>query len=611
MSALLDHRGRPFPPAPSANGHANGNGKKAIPPEDRPELRPTTYLSRRRTIHASYDAARPSVEFDNYWANADRLDADSANSKSVRDTLVSRSRYETGSNGYYDGLLQTVANFVVGKGPALRMQEPDKAFNRAVELAWWRWCKAVLYRRKLWCLCHAKVQDGGGFAVMRINPNLNHPVKLDLVLFETEQCTSPRLPFVAEGRIDGIHFDQFGNPTFYDVLRYHPGGQWSPVRFEDAEKIPTAWVVHWYTLRRPGQQRGVPEFRSTLNVGASHRRWREATVTAAESAADFAVLLHTTLPPENGPDPVAPFSSTPIDKRSQAALPMGWDATQMEAHHPNSTYEAFHRSQINEQARPKSIPQNIAMCDSSGYNFASGKLDQETFFLGVDIEREDGDDLANEKVFARWWELAVLTYGWNADPREPGAHRWDWPKHPVGDIGAVASANDTRLKNGTLSPSEEASNGGLDFEDRLEIMAKDYGKSVEDMRTILLRNNLAQGAADGTDPAADDGGLPAADDGDAAGDPAMATAKGAASAGDVQGTALNGAQIASLLLICDKLAARSYPPEAVTALVKASFPLMDPALIEAFVTSLRNAPATPRPAPSPTPPPGDPNADQP
>ena len=60
-------------------------------------------------VRATYDAARTTDEFKNHWANADALDADSANSKAVRATLVQRSRYEVGNNGYADGMVQPKA----------------------------------------------------------------------------------------------------------------------------------------------------------------------------------------------------------------------------------------------------------------------------------------------------------------------------------------------------------------------------------------------------------------------------------------------------------------------------------------------------------------------
>ena len=134
------------------------------------------------------------------------------------------------------------------------------------------------------------------------------------------------------------------------------------------------------------------------------------------------------------------MTSVEFQKRMMLALPHGWGGNQMKAEHPNATYEAFLKSQINETARPKSIPYNLAACDSSSYNYASGRLDHQTYFIALDVEREDANDLVLDPLFELWWQEAVLTFGWNADPRRPPPHLWDWPKHPVADIVADVRA---------------------------------------------------------------------------------------------------------------------------------------------------------------------------
>lgn len=440
---------------------------------------------RRRDVQASYDAARTTDEFKNYWANADSLDADGANSRSVRATLVNRARHEVANNGFSDGLVQTHANYLVGKGPSLRLQTLTPEFNTLVETQWHLWAKAVLFRRKLWCMAHAKVQDGEPFGIVRNNPKVRHAVKLDVVLIETEQCQTPMLPYSVPGYIDGIKFDEFGNPEWYDILPNHPGGQFGFMLTGQPEPVPARFILHWFQLRRPGQHRGVPEFRSTLNVGASSRRFREATVASAETAADISVLLQTAFPPDEV-DQVTPMTSVDFQKRMMLALPHGWGGNQMKAEHPNATYESFLKSQINETARPKSIPYNLAACDSSSYNYASGRLDHQTYFIALDVEREDANDLVLDPLLDLWWQEAVLAFGWDADPGQPPPHLWDWPKHPVADVQAENGAKDTRLRNGSAYPSQVYSEEGRDFEDELPKMAQDYGVPPEQMRQILL-----------------------------------------------------------------------------------------------------------------------------
>lgn len=453
-----------------------------------------SFVRRRRpaSIDGSYEAARDTAEFSTYWSQADGLDADSANSRAVRAKLVKRSRYETANNGFVDGIHQTYATDVIGKGPKLRMTTASAELNAVVELAFTKWAKTIQLRRKLWCMCHAKTQDGEPFGILRNNPNIRGKIKLDLTLIETEQCQTPALPMGDDNYIDGIKFDEFGNPEWYDILKKHPGGtsQFSNV----AEQVPARFVLHWFLMRRPGQHRAVPEFRSTLNVGAGSRRHREATLAAAETAADFAAMIHTSMPP-NDEDQVTPLTTTEIQKRMMIALPAGYDVTQMRAEHPGVAYEEFHRSQIREQARPKSMPINKAMGDSSQHNFASGRLDHLTYYQQIDdVEREDCNGLVLDPLFDVWWTEAVLANGWDvtysADPYEAGDHSWDWPKHAVENEEARAAARDKNLRNGSLSPEEAAIEDGVDFDEHVNSLARSYGKTPDEIRELMMQNNM-------------------------------------------------------------------------------------------------------------------------
>lgn len=442
-------------------------------------------------VMATYDAARNSDDFRKYWANSDRCDADSAHSPNVRHMLIARSRYEIGNNGYADGIAQTYATDLVGVGPSLRMQTSSDGYNRMIEFQWYLWCRAVQLRRKLWCMAHAKHTDGESFGVLRKNTRVNHAIPLDIVLYEAEQVQSLPLAFLQPGRIDGVTFDEFGNPEFYELLRAHPGAANSLSLISEVERIPADRMLHWFKMRRPGQHRGVPESASTLNVGASSRRWREATVAAAESAADFSVLLETEMPPNGDADPVTPFSTQEIDKRMMVASPMGWKAHQMTAEHPNAQYEAFHKAQINEMARPKSMPYNKAACDSSSYNYASGRLDHQTYYGSLDVDRADCNERVLDVCFDVWFDLGIQRFGWlggNPAAVGPGArvHLWDWPKHRVADVEAEANANQTKLKSGQTFPHQLFSDAGMDFEDELIDAAKAFGVTVDEMRTRLL-----------------------------------------------------------------------------------------------------------------------------
>lgn len=461
-------------------------------------------VRRAEDIKAKYDAAQTTNEFKNYWSAADSFDADSANSRAVREKLVPRSRYEVGNNGYADGIAQTYATDVVGVGPTLRMQTGSQAFNQMVETRWSEWWKATQCRRKLWCLAHAKHSDGEGLAVLRSNPGIHNPVHLDWRLYETEQCQTPALPVWTEssdGYIDGIKFDQHGNIEWYDLLQAHPGSQHSwAAASQRVERVTPQFVLHWFKLRRPGQHRAPPESTSTLNTGAAARRWREAVIASAETAADFTMFIKTQMAPDEL-DIASPFSTLDIQKRMLTALPGGYDPFQPRAEQPTASHAEFHRTLINEQARPRSMPFNKAACDSSDYNYASGRLDHQTYYAALDVDRADCNDLVLEPTFRAWFDLAVVAYGWfnGVDPASVSPmgrlHLWDWPKHRVADVESEAKANNIRLKNGSLSLSTLYADQGMDFEDELIKMAADYGVTTDEMREILLKTNLSGAAS--------------------------------------------------------------------------------------------------------------------
>ncbi len=452
--------------------------------------------SRYSHLRATYDAARTSTEYQNIWANADAFDADSAHSREVRHALIQRSRYEAANNGYADGIAQTYSTDLVGVGPTLQMETSSQGFNRMVENAWFYWSKATKFRRKLWCMAHAKHVDGESFATMRKNPNLRHEIKLDIVLHEADQVQTPYLPFGEPGRIDGIRFDEFGNPLVYEILKQHPGAVNQYQLNLIPEEVPADRVLHWYRMRRPGQHRAVPECSSTLNVGAASRRYREAVLAAAETAADFTMFLKTQFQPDSEEMQYATdFSQQEITKRMMTALPLGYEPFQMKAEQPTTNYGDFSKSLIAEQARPKCMPYNRAGCDNTGNSFSGGKLDSLPYFSALDVDREDCNDVVLDPLFETWFDLAVVRYGWlGGNPvsisQGARAHKWDWPQHDVADIQTEANANKTKLSTGELTLSQLYAKQGRDYDDELETMASDYGVTTDEMREILRNANF-------------------------------------------------------------------------------------------------------------------------
>jgi hypothetical protein len=143
------------------------------------------------------------------------------------------------------------------------------------------------------------------------------------------------------------------------------------------------------------------------------------------------------------------------------------------------------------------MPYNKAACDSSSYNYASGRLDHQTYYAALDVDREDCNDLVLDPLFAVWFDFAITFYGWLGGRPEAispmaKAHLWDWPKHRAADVVSDANANDKQLKNGTKSLAVLYTEDGKDYADEVEKQAESNGITVEQQKQINLLLNLPQ-----------------------------------------------------------------------------------------------------------------------
>lgn len=287
-------------------------------------------------VIARYDAAVTNDDNRRHWANADGLSANAANSPEVRRTLRNRARYEIANNSYAKGIALTLANDVIGTGPRLQMLSPDAEANRIVEHEFANWCQAVSLPEKLRTMRIARAEDGEGFAILTSNGRLATPVQLDIRLVEADQITTPDLSFDRSTAIDGIVFDDFGNPIEYHVLRRHPGDG-GAVFDRDYERIPAEAVIHFFRCDRPGQNRGVPDITPALPLFAQLRRFTLAVLAAAETAANFAGILYTDAPANGEADAVEPMDTIELEARALLTMPGGWKMGQVHSEQPGTS----------------------------------------------------------------------------------------------------------------------------------------------------------------------------------------------------------------------------------------------------------------------------------
>ncbi|HBO45038.1 MAG TPA: hypothetical protein DD670_14135 [Planctomycetaceae bacterium] len=430
-------------------------------------------------VRGRYDAAATTDENRRHWANADLLSADAAANPRVRRTLRGRARYEVANNSYARGIVSTLANDCIGTGPRLQILTDDDRANHLVEQEFMRWAEGTGLAEKLRTMRMARAESGEVFAMLVANPKLDSPVKLDLRLIEADQVTTPEPTSRPEGAsgVDGIVFDAHGNPVVYHVLKSHPGD--ATARFSlEYERVPAAAMIHYFRADRPGQSRGIPEITPALPLFAQLRRYTLAVLAAAETAADFAAVLYTDAPANGEADPVEPMDLVELERRMATVLPGGWKLGQVQAQQPATGYGEFKREILNEIARCLSIPYNVAACNSSGYNYASGRLDHQTYYKSIRVDQAQMARVVLDRVLRAWLDEAILisellprwlrTVGFAELD-----HQWFWDGQEHVDPAKEANAQATRLASHTTTLAYEYARQGRDWESELRQRAKE------------------------------------------------------------------------------------------------------------------------------------------
>ena len=432
-------------------------------------------LSLGRVIRARFDAATTTPDNARHWANADGLSADASASADVRRTLRNRARYEVANNSYARGIVLTLANDCVGTGPRLQMLGNQSEFNRQIEQAFVLWAREIDLAAKLRAMRMAKATDGEAFGMLALNPALESPVKLDLRLIEADRITDPSFHTPQPRTVDGIEFDPYGNPIRYAVLREHPREMGIYTSVGAFDRVPGDAILHWFRIDRPGQHRGIPEITPALPLFAQLRRYTLAVIGAAETAADFAAVLYTNAPASGEAASVEPMDVVRLEKRMATVLPDGWQLGQIKAEQPGTTYGEFKREILNEIARCLNMPFNVAAGNSSGYNYASGRLDHQTYFKSIRVEQSDCDRTVLDPLFAAWIKELRLIEGF-AWPEydESLPHQWFWDGTEHVDPAKEANAQGTRLTNHTTTLAAEYARQGKDWENELRQRAKEH-----------------------------------------------------------------------------------------------------------------------------------------
>lgn len=447
-----------------------------------------------RRIAARYDAAQTNAENTRHWAAADALSADAAASPAVRAILRKRARYEVANGGYAAGMNKQKANDLIGTGPRLQMLTANEEANEKLEAEWRRWSDATRFARTLRTACRARVRCGEALGLITTNPKLSTLAKVQLRLLECDRLTTPDLYQEQPGRVDGIDFDEAGNPIRYWILNEHPGG---PNASAKATAYPAASVVHWFDEDRPEQHRGISEFTPSLPLFANHRRFLKATIRAAETAAEIAAVLQSKQMPRDDDPILEPLDEIALEFGAALTLPPSYELGQVKAEHPATTLPEYNEQIVAEEARPLLMPANIATGNSSKYNYASGRLDNQSYDLSNVVERDDLRIIVIEPVFAAWLRETLSEISGIAPSDINLAdypHEWHWDTRGHVDPAKESASQDKDLHNGSLTFPTLFAAQGKDWRTEFAKQAEALGISLEEYQALLRKALFSQGA---------------------------------------------------------------------------------------------------------------------
>ena len=454
----------------------------------RPKVDPRADFSRRvrreahrivREVRAKYDAAQTTDENRKHWANADALSANAANSPEVRAKLRNRSRYERDNNSYFEGIVHTLAGDLIGTGPRLQLMTSSETLNRTIEREFGFWCDAIDLPGKLNLTDMARHVDGEGFLIAQTNRKLSTPVQLDYLDIECDQFTDGTLSrfYPTQRAVDGIRFDAYRNPTNYMMLPMHPGDEMAPGS-QKPVPMPASNVLHWFVPTRPGQARGIPTVTPALGLFAQLRRYSQAVLIAAEIAAELAAFMESNLPAGDGSDGGdTDFDLLEIVRGQITTLPGGWKISQLNPTQPTTTFSDFVNAILREIARCLQMPWGLAAGDSSSYNYASGRLDVQTYLRMIKLVRARLERLLIDKIFTSWLDEAILIPNYlpmnGQPPYRDWAWRWHWDGFEHVDPSKEANALETLLRINATTLETAFAAKGQDWMEALQQIAKE------------------------------------------------------------------------------------------------------------------------------------------
>jgi len=431
-------------------------------------------------LRAAYDGAATNRIREKTWEDAGPGDADADLIPELA-TMRNRARHEIRNNPYARGIMLTNANYTIGKSLRIQMRTGNDEFDDAWEKMWNTWAPNADAggRCSFTELLHLGEQQimpaGEYFAITTSDDSIPGIPALRYMMIEPDRIDTPfdMVGSSTENVQAGIEINANGKPTAYWASKKHPGSNFS-IGFDTSTEFtryPASAVKHVLNTTRPGQTRGEPKICAALNRFCDFRRYRNATILAAEQAALFSAYLETSNPATEVTNSSDGAVIVDIEPATITSLPDGYRIAQIKPEQPATTFEMFSREMLVEIGASVNMPYNVVSMNSKGYNYASTRQDWQAYHRSIGITQKSRErSFIGPAVADFTAEFKMMTMGkYPIELYEMALTQWRalWQGYVHVDPAKEANANKTQLENGSKTHQRIYAELGLDWKEEL------------------------------------------------------------------------------------------------------------------------------------------------
>ena len=516
----------------------------------------------------SYDAGTKS-RLNANWTTVNGT-AEQAN-QAHRDVLRARARDLERNSDILEGLINPFERNVIGTGIMAQAKitdadgNEDEKLNAEIEELWEEWChakncdvagtqcfdefQAMAVRRK-------KV-DGGIIFIKCYTDDGIIPFCLQAKEVD-ELDTSYSLSKTSEGNriIGGIEVNQYNRPIAYYFKQYSPDGYWTG----GTERIEANRVIYLFSKKRPTQIREVTELARTMPIVKEVNEFVEAISVKERILACLSVFIKKNTPTgtvgrggiidKKSGYPVRSISPGMIHE-----LQPGDDVTTVNPSGQSSNAKEFIMTQQRIAGAGQGLSYEASSRDMSQVNYSSARQglleDQRTY----QMEQKYLIDHFCREVYREFIISAVLSGKlpikdfWN-NTKKYLKHDWVTPGWSWIDPLKEVRANQFALESGMDTLANICGSRGLDWKEVMKQRAKE--KAFAEGLVVVEEPEEEQTLNE------DEKNL-----------------KEQQEEGSIQQTALNGAQISSLLQIVESVKNGIIAYDSAVSLITYSFPFSE------------------------------------